>query len=73
VIAAIVVPDADVANLRVGVEGVRLGHFQTGEMKSSSVAANSDRRMRVLADLAALEWRFYAIAIDKAHVGTTGV
>lgn len=72
VIAAIVVPDADVANLRIGLEGVRARHFQTGEMKSSSVAANTDRRMRVLTDLAALQWRFYAIAIDKAHVSTTG-
>ena len=40
-------------------------HFQTGEMKSSKVSRNHERRNRILADLSSLPFSIFSVCIDK--------
>jgi len=41
VAAAVIVPEAHLEKLRTDIEAVRVRHFQTGKIKSSSVASPS--------------------------------
>ena len=68
VIVAVMVEAGQLPALDAGVEAVRTKHFQTGEMKSSGIAKNWNRRDRVLADLLALPFKCHVLAVDKAQV-----
>jgi hypothetical protein len=72
IIAAVIVDSKNVERVRNEADRIRARHFQTGEMKSSSVASNDSRRARILADLAKLDFHFYALAVDKREVKKDG-
>ena len=65
IITAIIVKEADVARYREEIEQIRKKHFQTGEMKSSKVGKNHERRKRILADLSLLPFSIFSVCIDK--------
>ena len=65
VVAAVVVGANEVERLRAEVNAVRKKRFGPGEMKSSSIGGNLQRRRRVLADLLKLDFRFYTLIVDK--------
>ena len=67
IITAIIVKEADVALYRQGIEQIRKKHFQTGEMKSSKVGKNHERRKRILADLVSLPFSIFSVCIDKKN------
>ena len=50
IITAIIVEETNVDQYRKCVEQIRKNHFQAGEMKSSKVSRNHERRKRILAD-----------------------
>lgn len=68
VIASVVVPAEDLDAVRAEVDALRKKYFGPGEMKSSGVGGDSDRRLRVLTDLTRLKWLGYVLAIDKREV-----
>ena len=68
VISAILVNEDDLDSLRSAVEEVRLKHFQTGEMKSSGVGKNHERRKRILADLQLLPFSVFSVVFDKREL-----
>ncbi len=43
-------------------------YFSGGEIKSSSIGGNHERRLRVLAPLADMDFGYYALLVDKARV-----
>ncbi len=55
------------------LERIRRTHFQSGEIKSSKVGANHDRRIRILRDLAIINFRAYAYVVDKAQLYSVGL
>lgn len=63
---AILLPKAEVTTLENEVEIIRAKYFGAGEIKSSNV--KDDRRRKIIADLAPLNFQFYAVAVDKARV-----
>ena len=65
VISAIIVKESDLQNLRGNVENIRRKYFQTGEMKSSKIGKNHERRRRILAELIKLPFSIFAVVIDK--------
>ena len=65
-VLAIIAEDADVPSLEAEVQHIRRTFFGAGEMKSSRV--KDDRRVRILEALAPLDFKFYAIAVDKSRV-----
>jgi len=61
--------DADgAAAMEDAVEKVAKACFSGGRLKSSSIADNDDRRLRVLQAIAAVPGQFYALAIDKRRL-----
>lgn len=68
VITAIIVKEHDLQSLRQTVENVRKRHFQTGEMKSSHIGKNNDRRKRILAELLPLPFSVFPVVIDKRQL-----
>ena len=68
VISAILVNEDDLDSLRSAVEEVKLKHFQTGEMKSSGVGKNHERRKRILADLQLLPFSVFSVVFDKREL-----
>lgn len=68
IIAAIIVKESQLKELRTEVENVRRKYFQTGEMKSSHVGGNHKRRKRILSDLQKLPFNIFAVVIDKRQL-----
>jgi len=64
VIGSIIVKEGDLDTLREQVESVRKKHFQTGEMKSSGIGSNHERRKRVIADLLPLPFSIFAVVFN---------
>ncbi len=72
VVTAILVGEDDLEAANDGAEAIRKKHFQTGEMKSSGVAAKSSRRARIIAELCQLPIRTAQLVVDKASLNKAG-
>lgn len=68
IIGAVIVRESVLDEVRMQVEEIRRKHFQTGEMKSSSVGKNHSRRKRILADLQKIDFSIFAVVIDKTQL-----
>ena len=62
----------DIGALRFAAERIRRRHFQTGEMKSSSVGKEDERRKKILDDISRLDIRTYTLAVDKRELSREG-
>jgi len=67
-ITAILVKESDLYGLRNSVESIRQKYFQTGEMKSSHIGRNHQRRIKVLNDLLELPFSILTVVIDKSQL-----
>ncbi len=65
IISAIIVKESDVGDLRTEVEKIRKKHFQKGEMKSSKISKNHNRRKRILSELIPLPFSIFTVVVDK--------
>lgn len=68
IIAAIIVSESNLDKLVKEVESLRDIYFQSGEMKSSGVANNKSRRAKILMALGRLNFKFYALCLNKERV-----
>lgn len=68
IICAIIVKETDLSTLEAEVERIREKHFQMGEMKSSRVGSNNQRRKKILDDLLDLPYKIYAFICDKEKI-----
>ena len=70
IICAIVVEESERDALELAAEAIRAKYFQTGEMKSSGVKDKDGhkRRIAILEGILELDFRFFALAIDKAEI-----
>ncbi|HBU69650.1 MAG TPA: DUF3800 domain-containing protein [Elusimicrobia bacterium] len=68
IIAAVLINENERPELEAQLEALRIKHFQTGEIKSSAVGSNDNRRLRILTDLAQLKYKYYAFVIDKRAI-----
>ncbi|MER2999296.1 DUF3800 domain-containing protein [Pontibacter populi] len=65
IVATVIVKESESNNLRNDLEEIRKRHFQTGEIKSSKVASNHKRRIKILQDICKLDFSIYAVIVDK--------
>lgn len=65
IVTAVLIEAVSVPPLTEAIEAIRKKHFQAGEMKSSGVGGDDERRLHILSDLAPLPWTFYSVAVDK--------
>ena len=65
IITAIIVKESVLNAYKEGAEKIREKHFQTGEIKSTKVGKNHERRLRILSELNTLPFKIFAVCIDK--------
>ena len=65
IITAVLVRESQLEYVKEQLEVIRKKHFQTGEMKSSKIGHNHERRKRILAELLSLPFNLLPVIIDK--------
>lgn len=65
IITAVIVRESDLESFTQETETLRKKHFQTGEIKSSKIGKDHNRRLRVLADLQDIPFSIFSVCIDK--------
>jgi len=67
IVCAVIINEENFLSLSKQVEEVRKKYFQTGEMKSSTVRDRDShkRRIKILNSLLELDFKFYAVAVEK--------
>lgn len=65
IITAVIVKESDLSAFTQKTGELRRKHFQTGEIKSSKVGKNNDRRLQILSDLQDIPFNFFSVCIDK--------
>lgn len=68
IITAVIVSSEKKEQLITNVEKIRKKYFQTGEIKSSGVGNNFERRTKILDAINELDFKFYALAVDKDRI-----
>lgn len=68
IISAIIVSKDKKQELERKTDALRLKYFQTGEIKSSGVGNNNTRRAKILAAVNNLDFKFYAVCVDKEKI-----
>jgi hypothetical protein len=74
VLVAIVITEESFNSLLEKTESIRKMHFQTGEMKSSSIK-NKDshsRRIKIISDVLKLDFKFFSLAFSKSDLKRDG-
>ncbi len=73
IVATVIAKEQYLLELSCQIQEIRQKHnFQTGEIKSSKVAGDHNRRLRILADIAKLDISIYAVVIDKRRLTGEG-
>ena len=74
IVCAVIIDEDKVDTLRIEVEAIRKQYFQTGEIKSSSVRDRDShaRRIKILEHIQQLNFKFYAIAVEKKALSRDG-
>lgn len=73
VVCSVLISERNLSRAYELAEEVRTRHFQTGEIKSSNLKAkDTDRRQRILIDLAALPLKLHFTVVDKSRVFQDG-
>lgn len=72
IIAAIIIDPNELAAVENEIEKVRKEYFQTGEIKSSLVADNDNRRTKILNDLVTINFHIFAVVVDKRKLTSEG-
>lgn len=67
IVCAVIINESQADSLRYEVEAIRKKYFQTGEIKSSTVRDRDDhkRRIKILNSILGLDFKFYAVAVEK--------
>lgn len=72
IVTSILVKESKIDEVVAQVETVRKKYFQTGEMKSSSIGKNHKRRLLVLNALKEIDYKIFAVVVDKRELNKNG-
>ena len=74
IVCAVIIDDERSESLRLEVDFIRKKYFQTGEIKSSSVRDKDGhaRRIKILESILDLDFKFYAVAVEKEALSRDG-
>jgi len=72
IVTAIIVDDDSVEKLNESLDIIRATNFQQGEIKSSKVGNNDDRREKILREICTLDFTIYSIVVDKRMLYSEG-
>ena len=72
IVTAIIVEPSELEHLQNEVEKIRKKHFGEGEMKSKNISKDEQRRIRILNDLLPLNFKIFAVVVDKQKLQGKG-
>ncbi|MFA6335018.1 MAG: DUF3800 domain-containing protein [Bacteroidales bacterium] len=72
IVTAIIVDFDSLHQCELLLENVRKTEFQTGEIKSSSVGKDTNRRLRILKELIKIDFHVFSVVIDKRKLTGEG-
>jgi hypothetical protein len=74
IVCAVIIDDERSESMRQEVDSIRKKYFQTGEIKSSSVRDRYGhaRRIKILESILELDFKFYAVAVEKDALSRDG-
>ena len=68
VIAGLLVPSIGLSTSLTAAQEIVVRHAGNGELKSSNIGNNSDRRRRILREIGAANFRYYCLVVDKNRI-----
>ena len=72
IVASILIDEKNISTIEQKLKNIRQKYFQTGEIKSSKVANNHKRRIKILTDLQQLDFTIFAVIVDKKSLYSKG-
>ena len=72
IVTAILIDSTNLEEVEQKIEIVRKTNFQTGEMKSSGLGNNHNRRLKVLKELNDIDYHIFSVVIDKRELKGEG-
>ncbi len=73
IITAIIVDESNLIDLENEIEKIRQNNFQTGPIKSRTIGSNDDKRIKLLRDLAIIEFSVLAFIVNKKNIVSEGL
>ena len=68
VIAGLLIPSAELPTSIASAQEIVFRHAGSGELKSSNIGNNSDRRKRILQEMGDANFRYYCLVVDKNRI-----
>lgn len=68
IVTSILIEEDKLKELEKGIDEIRKKYFQVGEIKSSSVGKNHNRRCIILEQLMKLDFKIFAVVVDKREL-----
>ena len=68
IVTAVLITETKLNLVESEIESIRKKYFQTGEMKSSSVAKNHKRRRIILDELMKSDFKIFSVVVDKQKI-----
>lgn len=72
IITSVIMNSDELVENNKKLEVIRKKHFQTGEIKSSKVGKNHNRRKKILKELNLVNFSIYSVVVDKRKLYTEG-
>ena len=72
IVTAIIIDKSKLDKFELIAEEVRKNNLQTGEMKSSNLKSNDNRRLKVLNELNEIDYHIFSVVIDKRELKGEG-
>ena len=71
IITAIIVEHLELDSVTLKVDEIRRKYFGQGEIKSSKIGKNHDKRIKILTELKDLNFFHYSVIVDKRKIDST--
>ncbi|MGX9697768.1 DUF3800 domain-containing protein [Janthinobacterium lividum] len=66
IVLAVIIPTEKRSDLEASMEKIRIKYFSHGEIKSNKLS--DERRLKIITEISTLNFRFYAVCIDKSRI-----
>lgn len=73
IVTAIIVDKSKQSEILKQIEAVRKKYFQTGEIKSKTIANDDNRRLKILNEIAKSDFHIYSVVVDKRELTGQGL
>lgn len=68
VIVALLIPETDLEKYRESAQNIVTKHVVAGELKSSSIGKNVNRRTKILIDIRDYDFKYYCLVVNKSSI-----